>query len=256
MTTMATKRAAPPSTAQSPSYMGRMLDLLELAVTDPASPFTLSELADRAGIPQSTASRLLGQLTSWGFLTEGAGARHAPGPRLVGMSAAVAEWMHGDRRLTEATRALSAATGESATAGRVVGERIVIVARTESRRALRAVNRTGEVVPASRSAIGKAILSGLPRPRQLDLLRAEGVAEPARTLDGLADELAEARERGYAVDEENLSVGLRCRAMAIPGWDGPPVAALSVGGPTARFTAEVADGSVRALRTEISRLNG
>lgn len=256
MTAMATKEPLRRTTVPPPSYLGRMLDLLEVAVTDPASPLTLSGLSERVGIPQSTASRLIGQLTSWGFLTEGPGGRHAPGPRLVGISAAVAEWAHGDQRLLEATRLLAAATGESATAGRIVGDRILIVARTESSRALRAVNRTGEVVPASRSAIGKAILCWLPRDRQLDLLRAEGVAEPARVLDGLADELAEACERGYAVDEENLSVGLRCRAMAVIGWDGLPAAALSVGGPTARFTTEVADECVRALRTETSRLTG
>jgi IclR family acetate operon transcriptional repressor len=172
----------------------------------------------------------------------------------VAMSAAIAEWLHSDRRLRDATRALSAATAESATAGRLIGDKVLIVARTEPDHPLRAVNRTGELVPPSRSAMGKAILCWLPRDRQLDLLRAEGVADPEGLLDDLAEELAAAREVGYAVDEETLTVGLRCRASAIQDWDGIPVAALAVSGPTARFTAPLADAAVPLLIQEIKTI--
>jgi len=233
-----------------------MLDLLELAVSDKGTAASLSELAERAGMPVSTTSRLLAQLRSWGFLVEVDGGRHAPGPRLIAMSATVARAAYGDQRLKEATRVLTAVIGESATAGRIVGDRIVIVARTESGRPLRAVNRTGEVLPTSRSAMGKAVLSVLPENRRIDFLRAEGVADPERVLHELADELDEAAARGYAVDEETLAVGLRCRAVPVLGWDGTPVAALSVGGPTVRFTAELADDSVPPLQAQAAELAG
>lgn len=254
MTSMPAEPAAP--IAENASYLSRLLDLLELAVSDRAASLSLSELADQAGMPVSTASRLLGQLRSWGFLVEVDGGRTAPGPRLISMSAAVARSAYGDQRLTEATRALTAATGESATACRIVGDQLVIVARTESGRPLRAVNRTGEVLPPSRSAMGKVVLSALPANRQLDVLRAEGVADPQGTLAGLHDELAEAARRGYAVDEETLAVGLRCRAVVVLGWDDQPIAALSVGGPTVRFTTELADESVAPLQAQAAELSG
>jgi IclR family acetate operon transcriptional repressor len=240
----------------SASYLARMLNLLEEAVSAKGSLSSLSELAERAGMPVSTTSRLLGQLRSWGFLVEVDGGRIAPGPRLISMSAAVARTAYSDERLNEATRVLTAVTGESATASRIVGDHLMIVARTESGRPLRAVNRTGEVLPASRSAMGKAVLSVLPVHRQLDLLRAEGVEDPESTLAELADELRMSAERGYAVDEETLAVGLRCRAVAVLGWDGIPVAALSVGGPSVRFTAEVADESVLPLQSQAAELSG
>jgi DNA-binding IclR family transcriptional regulator len=251
---MVAKAATP--VAENSSYLARLLDLLELAVSDEGAPATLSELAERAGTPVSTTSRLLGQLRSWGFLVEIDGGRHAPGPRLITMSAAVARSAYGDRRLKEATRILTAVTGESATASRLVGDHLVIVARTESGRPLRAVNRTGEVLPASRSAMGKAVLSTLPAHRRLDLIRAEGVANPQAALADIEEELAQTAARGYAVDEETLAVGLRCRAVAVVGWDGTPVAALSVGGPTVRFTAELADRSVPALQAQAAELSG
>lgn len=251
-----TVKTAAPAAESSSSYLARLLDLLELTVSDGGARSTLSELAQRAGMPVSTTSRLLAQLRSWGFLVEVDGGRHAPGARLITMSAAVARSTYGDRRLKEATRVLTAATGESATACRVVGDQLVIVARTESGRPLRAVHRTGDVLPVIRSAMGKAVLSMLPVHRQLDLIRAEGVANPEAALADLREELAETAARGYAVDEETLAVGLRCRAVAVPGWDGTPVAALSVGGPTVRFTAEVADEVVPALRTQAAELSG
>lgn len=240
----------------SASYLARLLDLLELTVSDKGALATLSELAERAAMPVSTTSRQLAQLRAWGFLVEVEGGRHAPGPRLISMSAAVARSVYGDQRLKAATRALTAVTGESATASRIVGDRLVIVARTDSGRPLRAVNRTGEVLPASRSAMGKAVLSLLPADRRLDLLRAEGVPDPEATLRALSAELDEAAARGYAVDEEMLAVGLRCRAVAVLGFDGVPVAALSVGGPTVRFTPELADQSVPPLQSQAAELAG
>lgn len=240
----------------SGSYLARLLDLLELTVSDKGAVSSLSELAERVGMPLSTTSRQLAQLRSWGFLVEVDGGRHAPGPRLISMSAAVARVAYGDQRLKAATRVLAAVTGESATASRIVGDRLVIVARTESGRPLRAVNRTGELLPASRSAMGKAVLCALPVDRRLDFLRAEGVADPEATLGTLQAELEEAAARGYAVDEETLAVGLRCRAVAVLGFDGTPVAALSVGGPTVRFTRELADQSVPPLHTQAAELAG
>jgi IclR family acetate operon transcriptional repressor len=240
----------------SASYLARLLDLLELTVSDKGALASLSELADRAGMPVSTTSRQLAQLRSWGFLVEVDGGRHAPGPRLISMSAAVARSAYGDQRLKAATRVLTTVTGESATASRIVGDRLVIVARTESGRPLRAVNRTGEVLPASRSAMGKAVLALLPADRQLDFVRADGVPDPEATLAGLQTELAEAAVRGYAVDEETLAVGLRCRAVAVLGFDGLPVAALSVGGPTVRFTSQLADESVPPLQSQAAELAG
>lgn len=242
--------------SEASSYLGRLLDLLELAVSDDGAPASLSDLAERAGMPVSTTSRLLTQLRSWGFLVEVGSGRHAPGPRLIAMSAAVARAAYGDERLNEATRVLAAVTGESATASRIVGDRIIIVARTDSGRPLRAVNRTGEVLPASRSAMGKAVLSVLPKPQQLDFLRAEGVPDPEATLQELQEELQSSAARGYAVDEETLAVGLRCRAVPVLGWDGLPVAALSVGGPSVRFTAELADASVLPLQSQAADLAG
>jgi DNA-binding IclR family transcriptional regulator len=56
------------------------------------------------------------------------------------------------------------------------------------------------------------------------------------TLEGLADELERVRERGYAYDDEETLVGLRCVAAPIYSSEGTVVAAISFSVPAYRFT--------------------
>ncbi|MFD3487015.1 MULTISPECIES: IclR family transcriptional regulator [unclassified Streptomyces] len=245
---------APTENTKSPSYMGRILNLLEQSVVAEGAPLTLTELAAAAQAPLSTVSRLTAQLVAWGFLNETTTHRFVPGRRLAAMAAAVSEHLYSNDRLQQATRLLTGITGESTTAGRIVGNSMFIIARTESEQPLRAVNRIGEFIPPDNSALGKAIMSRLPRARQLALLRGADVADPEATLEKILPELEEARRRGYAVDEETYSVGLRCRAAAVIGPDGLAVAGLSISGPAARFTLDLAEGAVPALRQEASAI--
>lgn len=249
-----TRTAAPSENTKSPSYMGRILNLLETSVTADGAPLTLSELAAAADAPLSTVSRLVAQLVVWGFLDETAAHRFVPGRRMVAMATAVSEHLYSNDRLQQATRLLTGVTGESTTAGRIVGNSMYIIARTESEQPLRAVNRIGEFIRPESSALGKAIMSRLPRSRQLALLGGAGVEDPEAVLDAMQPELAEALHRGYAVDEETYAVGLRCRAAAVVGPDGVAVAGLSISGPAARFTRELADGAVEALRQEAAAI--
>ncbi len=51
----------------------------------------------------------------------------------------------------------------------------------------------------------------------------------------LLEQLAEARERGYVVDDQEQEIGVRCIAVSVPG--APTPTALSVSGPEARIRA-------------------
>ncbi len=246
--------ATPSDNTKSPSYMGRILGLLELSVVADRAPLTLSELAAAADAPLSTVSRLTAQLVTWGFLDETPAHRFVPGRRLVAMATAVGEHLYSNDRLQQATRSLTGITGESTTAGRIVGNSMYIIARTESEQPLRAVNRIGEPIPPECSALGKAIMSHLPPALQLALLGGSGAHSPEAVLEKMQPELAKARRRGYAVDEETYTVGLRCRAVAVIGPDGVAVAGLSISGPAARFTYDLAEEAVPALRREAAAI--
>ena len=72
------------------------------------------------------------------------------------------------------------------------------------------------------------------RTRGLATFTERTIADPAR----LAEELAAIRARGWAVDDEEHTGGMRCVAAAIFDEHSEPVAGLSVSGPAARLTPE------------------
>jgi IclR family acetate operon transcriptional repressor len=238
-----------------PSYLARLLDVLDVAVTHEHSPLPMSEIAAAADVPVSTASRLLNLLCEHGFLVSIPGSGYAAGPRLLHVAMRATEQLHDADRLKAAVEALAAETGESVSAGLLVGEQIVLVARKESPHSLRAVARVGDIIAPHTSAMGKAVLSCLPAERRTTVIRAaigDGVDE---ALAGLTDELAQATADGYAVDEGTYTVGLRCRAAALLDRNGHAVGGLSIAGPAARFTPQRAEESLPALRAQVATLS-
>lgn len=249
-----TETSIPVSGKPQASYLGRLLDVLDATITAQDAP-NLSEIAEAAGTPLSTTSRLVALLTEKGFLLQGDGGRYSAGPRLTHVALRVLDQFHDTDRLVAATRALSAGSGESVSAGLLVGDSIVLVARTESQQSLRAVARVGDIITPHTSALGKAILAGLPEERRVRLVRTAAGDDAAAILDDLAGELAAARAAGYAVDEETYTVGLRCRAAAIRDRTGRAVGGLSIAGPAARFTLDTAAKAVPALLDRVDALS-
>jgi IclR family acetate operon transcriptional repressor len=255
MTISPVENELPLSGSGGSSYLERLLNLLEVAIVAENAPLTLTEISQRAQVPLSTASRLVSQLVSWDFLADGGASRFIAGSRLVRMSLTVSEGLHSVDALARATRTLSAVTGESVTAGLLVGNTLLIVARTESHNSLRAVNRIGENISPTFSALGKAMLSRMPEEKQLQLVRSEVGDRADSVLFGLRKELSAAMVDGYAVDEETYAVGLRCRAAAVIARDGTAIGGISIGGPAARFTHELADAAVPHLLVETASLS-
>jgi IclR family acetate operon transcriptional repressor len=93
-------------------------------------------------------------------------------------------------------------------------------------------------LPLHRSGLGKAMLSAQADPvlsRMLPLLRGKKDAAGTRAL---LNQIEQVRHRGYAIDDEELTSGLRCVAAPILDARRRPVAALSVSGPSERMSAE------------------
>jgi DNA-binding IclR family transcriptional regulator len=100
----------------------------------------------------------------------------------------------------------------------------------------------GQRVHLHNTALGKAILAHYPRERVSEVIDQHGL--PKRTETTITDEeelfaeLERVRNEGIAYDDEERLKGLRCVAAPILDGDDHPVAAVSVSGPIARFSAE------------------
>ena len=121
----------------------------------------LTEIAREAGIPLSTASRLASLLTESEMLRILPSGGYGPGAELIRIAGNALVSLRGDLQIQEVVRALSEATYESASAGVLVGDVIVLIAREEPDHSLRAVARVGDSISPHTSAMGKAILAHL-----------------------------------------------------------------------------------------------
>lgn len=120
-------------------------------------------------------------------------------------------------------------------------------------------SQIGLRLPLYCTAVGKVLLSDMPPAKVTALLEKEGMARiTANTIDepaALFADLAGIREQGYALDDEEIQVGLRCVAAPVRDFTGKVVAAISVSGLTAVFSEERLPFFVEALKKTALRLS-
>lgn len=216
---------------------------------------SLGEVSRRTGMPASTASRLTTLLIERRLLRrQEPGHLLMPGPWLERLGLRSLQRLSESGRFDEHVGRLAAGFSESVSLGLVDNDQIVLVARRESEHALRMVARVGDIIPPHRSAMGKAILAFMPDERRRELMAGAAV-DPDSVLKSLEAELQDVRTLGYARDEEQFAIGLRCVAAPFFGTSGEPVGAISLAGPSARFTGEQARAAIRPLLAEVRSIS-
>ncbi len=232
---MKAAKAAEPGQVQS---LTRALGLLDvLAGADQG--LSLSEVAAASGLALSTVHRLLTTLQLAGYV------RFAKERGLwqIGVQAfIVGSSFKRAREITAIARPvlrrLVEDSGETANLAIPEGEAMIYLAQEESPEMMRAMARIGARVGLYCSALGKAVMAYLPERqvrklidwRGLPQLTPNTITAPSR----LFAELETVRRLGYAVDDEEHSIGMRCAAAAIFDDTGLPVGAVSLSGPMAR----------------------
>lgn len=216
--------------------LDRALQLLEL-LADAGGALRLAELEAATGLPLPTIHRLIRSLVHNGYVRQEPSRRYALGPQLIRLGEtagrSLGSWA-GRQHLAE----LVAEIGETANMAVLEGDDVVYVAQVPSVHSMRMFTEVGRRVPAHCTGVGKALLSVLPDDAVRALLRRTGMpARTARTItdpDVLISELGEIREQGWAVDNGEQEIGVRC--VAVPVKDAPTRAAISVSGPSGRIT--------------------
>jgi IclR family transcriptional regulator, acetate operon repressor len=212
---------------QGAQTINRAAQLLTL-VLESERPRGLTELADDAALPKSTASRLLGALEREGLIQQrGRRGRFEPGPVLR-------RFVHRGQLVELAQprlEALSEASGETINLAVPGPLGVEHLAQVESRHFLGTGQWVGRRVPYHCTAVGKVLIAfGGAEPGPLEPLTPLTIADP----DQLATEVARVRRNGYATAVDELETGLS--SVAAPVVDG--MAALSISGPTLRLDAQ------------------
>jgi DNA-binding IclR family transcriptional regulator len=106
--------------------------------------------------------------------------------------------------------------------------------------------------------MGKAMLANLPRERVEEIVDTHGL--PAFTDNTITDrerlfeELAQIREQGYAIDDEERIPGVRCIAVPIEMDDGGILGAISVSGPATRMTDDRIKNEIKGRIMQVANV--
>lgn len=235
-----------------------------LKVLAGAEGMSLTELAAASGQAPATVYRVLATFQAHGVVE----ADPATQLWFVGQEAfRIGSAFLGRTNLVEQARgvmhALMAETGETANLAIADGGQVVFLSQVETHEPIRAFFRPGTRGPIHASGIGKALLAYRPAEAVERIVREQGLAGfTDRTITdpaALAAELAAIRARGWAMDDEERTLGMRCVAAPIFNEFREAVAGLSVSGPTVRVTPDrgAAFGArIRAAADEVTRAVG
>lgn len=232
----------------------RAFVLLE-GLADAGGEASLSELAGNTGLPAPTIHRLIRTLVDLGYVRQNTNRRYALGSRLIRLGENASRQFGTWARpyLDE----LVDATGETANLAVLERDEVVYVAQVPSRHSMRMFTEVGRRLLPHGTGVGKAMLSQVPADDVRALLRRTGMA--AYTPHTITDpeefvgHLAGIAERGYALDESEQELGVRC--IAVPLTGGPVPAAVSISGPEGRLTSEVAERLAPVVVTIGARLS-
>lgn len=208
----------------------KALRVLEAAAA-PNGPHRLADIAARASVAKPSTHRLLVMLVADGYLTADGGGRYGVGPRLHAFAAEVSA--HGPRDIGQLLRTLQqAAGGHTAHLALRSGDHATYIQKIESDQPYQMASRVGMSIPLHCTAIGKCILAYLPTDEVDEIIATRGL--PRRTPATITDrrrldaELAFIRERGYAVDNEENELTIRCVAAPVFDAGRRPLGGVSV----------------------------
>ena len=233
----------------------RVFGLLDI-ITAAGGEISLSELASRAQLPLPTIHRLLRTLIPLGYVRQLPNRSYALGPGLIrlGNAAGLALGTYAQPVL----QGLVDQLGESANMAVLDGRMVVYVGQAQSSHSMRMFTEVGRRAHLHDTGVGKAILATLPEEQVLSIVGSLGMPTPTEKSLGAPEELLtdleRIRERGYAVDDEEQEIGVRCFSVALPDTATPT--AISVSGPTSRVDWEFGERAVPLLREAAVQLSG
>ena len=231
----------------------RAFTLLEL-MAEAGGEMALSQLASASGLPLSTIHRLVRTLVARGYVRQLPSRRYALGPRLIHLGESSSRTL-GSWSQPHLSRLVDV-IGETANLAMLDGDRVVYVAQVPSRHSMRMFTEVGRRVHLHCTGVGKALLAQLPADTARAIVTRAGM--PARTErtvtdpDALMHQLERIGTQGYALDDGEQEIGVRCVAVAVPG--GPSSIAISVSGPEARVSMDAVPRIVPLLQGAASSL--
>jgi len=196
----------------------------------------LTTLAAKLGLAVPTVHRSMQTLVSLGYAKRNGSRKYTLGASLLllgeAASRGIASWAK------PALLALANECGETVNLATLEGDRIVYIGQSPSKHSMRMFTEAGRRVLPHACGVGKAIFSALEDEECREIISHTGMPKYTSTTHttwkSLKSDLNSVRENGYAIDEGEQEVGVRCIAAPLLGVT--PPTAISISGPTSRVS--------------------
>jgi IclR family acetate operon transcriptional repressor len=222
----------------------KSLRILELLLSERGG-LSIGEIGRLTDMHRASVHRLLTSLHTLGWVE-----RPSERPvyrislRLYGLAHVFVKNYNVVERLTPLLLELCGRSRETIHLGMLDGLEVLHIARQESPERVGVASRIGSRGWAHTSGMGKALLAAQPDAAVEQYIAASGL--PRMTEHSIAGaeafraEMARTRARGFSIDNEEDSIGVRCLGATVPSVHGAPVLAVSITGPSPRFTLDQA----------------
>jgi IclR family transcriptional regulator, KDG regulon repressor len=219
--------------------VGKALAIVELLMRF-AEPLSARAIAEHVGINRTTAHRLLRALMQRGWIEKPTGtAAYRLGLKFLALAHVATSERNFLLEVRPALEPLSRLSRETIHVGVADGFDVVHVDRIESLERVGVASKIGSRAPLHTTALGKALLAAGSSEfvdEYIRFARDRTPPYPKPDEEALRAEIGRTRTRGYSIDDEDDSIGVRCLGVAIVGSGGVPLFAVSITGPSPRFT--------------------
>ena len=189
----------------------------------------ISDIARDTGIPPSSVTNILAALADTGLVRR-TGAGYSIGPATVELASNFLRSDDKVHRFREFVPEMDALSAETAQLGTLIESDVLFVARHDGTQPIALTSTIGKRLPASSTAIGKAMLAQL-ESAELTAIVSEPLPRLTershRDLESLSEDLAAIRRRGHAIDDEEAAPNVVCLAVAVESREGDPRFAVS-----------------------------
>lgn len=240
----------------------RLFDSLALLASD--GPMALSDLTGKLDLNKSTMHRILSSLIYMGYVKQDPDTqKYDLTLKLLEMSNHLLERTDILQIVKPYLKQLCHETGETVHLVQLEGTDAVYIYKEESyQNTIRMVSRVGSRIPIYCSGVGKALAADMDLSQVKKIWDSSDIrpltAHTITDYSAYIRKLDEVRRQGYALDDEENELGVRCIAATLSSADGHPHFAFSVSAPINRMSDErVRDLSqlVLSVKRELSRIS-
>jgi DNA-binding IclR family transcriptional regulator len=219
----------------------RAVSVLEV-LSESQAPLSLAEICRRMNLHKSTTHRSLMVLERSGLIERTSENRFRLGLKLYELGNRAVEQIDLRARVYPFFRRLAMDVCETVHLGVLQKTSVVYLDKVEPNRRICMSSKMGSSNPVYCTSLGKAMLAFQPEETIANIVSSIRFTRyTPKTLcsrEKLFEHLKTVRRRGYAIDDEEIELGVRCIGAPIFNEDGWAIAAVSISGPTSRITAQ------------------